>query len=76
MASQSDDAVFEAKRAFLAALMKEAKAELDTALPSIPCAVIHRPRAEARARRKFMGTLQNNDACRAMFIQEATDVAV
>ena len=76
VASQSDDAVFETKRAFLAALMKEAKAELDAALPTIPCAVIHRPRAEARARRKFMGTLQNNDACRAMFIQEETDVAV
>ena len=76
VASQSDDAVFEAKRAFLVALMKQANAELDAALPTIPCAAIHRPRAEARARRKFIGTLQNNDACRAMFIQEATDVAV
>ena len=51
--SHGDDAVFEAKRAFLVALMKEAEAELDTALSAIPCGAIYRPRAEARARRAF-----------------------
>ena len=74
--SQSDDAVFRAKYAFLVALMKEAKAELAATLPAIPCTAIHRPRAEARAWRAFMGTLQSRDACRELFSQEETNAAV
>ena len=53
VASQSDDAVYESKHAFLTQLMKAAQAELNVALPAIPCTAIHRPRAEARARRAF-----------------------
>ena len=50
-ATESDDAMFEAKRAFLADLWEEAKTEFEAALPSIPCPAVLRPRAEARARR-------------------------
>ena len=48
--SGCDDAVFKAKRAFLAELMKEATSVLNTALPTMPCATVQRPKAEARAR--------------------------
>lgn len=50
-ATEGDDADFEAKRAFLADLWEAAKTEFETALSSIPCPAILRPRAEARARR-------------------------
>ena len=73
--SQSDDVVFEAKRAFLAELMKEAASVLDTALPTMPCATVQRPKAEARARRAFGGTLRSKEACRDLFNQEETDAA-
>ena len=73
--SKDDDAVFEAKYAFLSDLKKAAQAELNAALPAIPCAAIHRPKAEARARRSFMGTLRKTDACRDLFSQEETDAA-
>ena len=73
--SQSDDAVFKAKRAFLAELMKEATSVLDTALPTMPCATVQRPKAEARARRAFGGTLRSKEACRDLFNQEETDAA-
>ena len=49
--TESDDAVFETKRAFLADLWEAAKSAFEAALPSIPCPVVLRPRAEARARR-------------------------
>ena len=73
--SQSDDALFEAKHAFLDNLMKAAKAELQTALPAIPCATLLRPRAEARAWRAFMGTLRGKDACRVLFNREEVNAA-
>ena len=41
------------KTNFLAKLHQAAQAEFDAALPTIPCTAIHRPRAEARARRRF-----------------------
>lgn len=50
-ATEGDDAIFEAKRAFLADLWEAANTEFEAALPSIPCPVVLRPRAEARARR-------------------------
>ena len=49
--TESDDASFEAKRAFLVGLWEAAQTEFEAALPSIPCPVVLRPRAEARARR-------------------------
>ena len=73
--SQSDDAVFKAKRAFLDDLKKVAEAELNAALPAISCSVIYRPRAEARARQAFIKTLQSKDACRDLFSQEKTNAA-
>ncbi len=75
VASHSDDAVFKAKYDFLDNLMKAAQAELDAALPTISCAAIHRPRAEARARQAFRGTLRGNPACRELFIGEEINVA-
>ena len=42
---------------FLAELHQAAQAEFDNALPAIPCTTIHRPRAEARARRQFRNSL-------------------
>ena len=73
--SQSDDAVFRTKRAFLTELMMEATVVLDAALPTMPCATIHRPKAAARARQAFGGTLRSKEACRDLFSQEETDVA-
>ena len=73
--SQSDDAVFKAKRAFLDDLKKVADAELNAALPAISCSVIYRPRAEARARQAFIRTLQSKDACRDLFSQEETNAS-
>ena len=75
VASQSDDVVFKAKRAFLADLVEAAEAELNAALPAMPCTEMRRPRAEARARRAFMGTLRRKDACRDLFNQEETNAA-
>ena len=42
-----------ARKNFIRQLLKEARFEFDAALPGISCASIHRPRAEARARRAF-----------------------
>ena len=54
-AESSDDphAADEAGHTFRLALFDAAKAELATALPSVPCAAIQRPKAEARAWRAF-----------------------
>ena len=54
-AESSDDphAADEAGHTFRRALFDAAKAELATALPSVPCAAIQRPKAEARAWRAF-----------------------
>ena len=74
--SNGGNAAFEAKFRFLSKLKKAAKTELDTALPAIPCSTIRRPKAEARARREFMRTLRNNDACRDLFDLEETGARV
>ena len=51
--AERDDAIFQARRAFLAELMSAAEVEMNAALPAMPCPKILRPRAEARARRAF-----------------------
>jgi len=71
--SVSDDAVADAKYAFLADLLKAAQAELDTAVPAIPCTAIYRPRAEARARRAFHFSVRKH--CPDLFGKESSDVA-
>ena len=54
----ADRAAAEAtKTVFLTGLHRVAQAEFDAALPAIPCTAIHRPRAEARARRRFRNAL-------------------
>ena len=73
--SHGENAAFEAKQAFLKDLMSIAEAELDSALPTISCAAIRRPKAEARARRAFQWKLRSSDACRELFRQGDTDVA-
>ena len=45
------------KTKFLKDLYQIAQAAFDTELPTIPCTAIHRPRAEARARRWFRNSL-------------------
>ena len=45
------------KTAFLRQLYRAAQEEFCTALPTIPCTAIHRPRAEARSRRWFRNSL-------------------
>ena len=72
---ETDVAVFHAKRAFLKALKKGADQVFNTSLPAMPCTAIHRPRAEARARGRFMATLRTSEACRELFITEETDAA-
>ena len=71
--SISDDAVADAKRTFLADLLKAARAELDAAIPAIPCTAIYRPRAEARSRREFHFSVQKH--CPDLFSKESSDVA-
>ena len=66
--------VFDAKRAFLAELMAAAEAELEAALPAVPCPAMLRPRAEARARRAC-GKLRATAVCRELFVEERSDVA-
>ncbi len=46
-----------AKTDFREKLYRAAQDEFDAALPAIPCTSIHRPRAEARARRRFRNAL-------------------
>jgi len=42
---------------FLNQLFRAAQSEFESAIPGVPCTVIHRPRAEARARRRFRNSL-------------------
>ena len=65
-----DDAAFDAKIAFLRDLKCAARAELEAALPSIPCPAVLRPKATARARSAFAGKLRGNEACRGLFDRE------
>ncbi|MDG1117623.1 MAG: hypothetical protein P8N72_10905 [Flavimaricola sp.] len=61
---------------FVNNLNQAAKLELDNALPAIPCAVIYRPRAEARARRSFAARLRRAGylPARASIDKEPADV--
>ena len=59
VATESDDAVFAAKRAFLGDLWKAAETEMNAALPTMPCPAVLRPRAEARAWRALRNQLRN-----------------
>ncbi len=56
-AAVDQTAAEETKTDFLTKLHRAARTEFDAALPSIPCTAIHRPRAEARARRRFGSAL-------------------
>lgn len=75
VATQSPDAEFKAKCEFLAELRESAEAVLERALPSMPCAAISRPRAEARARREFRAALRRREALSELFITEESDAA-
>ena len=57
-ASRDGDAArFEARKAFVVNLISIAEAELYSALPAVPCPAVLRPRAAARARRRFRNQL-------------------
>ncbi len=75
VATESDDAAFEAKRAFLADLWEAAKTEFEAALPSIPCPAVLRPRAEARARRALRNRIWKH-YYHELFDREGADDAV
>ena len=75
VASQSPEDELNAKREFLAELRGSAEAILEMALPSIPCAAIYRPRAEARARYAFRAALRRSEVVRDLFIAEENDAA-
>ena len=54
----SDPAANERERTvFLKQLLRAASSEFESALPGVPCTTIHRPRAEARARKWFRNSL-------------------
>jgi CRISPR system Cascade subunit CasA len=55
------DRVVEARRAFVVELVATAKALLAEALADIACSAIHRPRAAARAERRFRSGLRHKD---------------
>ena len=57
-ASHDADTETAAKTSFLKALLEAATAELSSALPTIPCPTIQRPKAEARAWRVFFGKIR------------------
>ena len=55
----SDPAANErARSVFLRQLSQAARSEFESALPGVPCTRIHRPRAEARARKWFQNSLR------------------
>ena len=58
---------------FIRALHSAALAELDAALPGIPCASLYRPRAEARARRTYEARLRRAEY-QFLFERKAVDV--
>ena len=73
--THSEDVKSKARYNFLSELMKAAKAELETALPTIPCTIIRRPRAEVRARRLFKDILRKSNVTQDLFPWKETDVA-
>jgi CRISPR system Cascade subunit CasA len=50
---QSREALKAEETSFAQALFSSAQEIFDAALPSVPCARLYRPRAEARARKRF-----------------------
>jgi CRISPR system Cascade subunit CasA len=71
--SLSDEAVTEVKNAFLSDLLTASREAFEAALPAIPCTAIHRPRAEARARRSFFSRVRSRYP--ELFKKERADVA-
>jgi CRISPR system Cascade subunit CasA len=71
--SVGDREATDAKKAFLVDLHRAAQAELNSALLAIPCAVIRRPRAKARARQAFYFSVRKSYP--ELFRQEDADVA-
>ena len=67
------DAEETAKIQFLKDLFEAATAELESALPAIPCPTIQRPRAEARAWRAFRSRVRKEHP--VLFQKEDVDVA-
>ena len=55
--AQGEAAVSDARAAFLADLLRIAKAGLEAALPAMPCPAVVRPLGETRARRRFRNWL-------------------
>ena len=52
-----NEAIAQKRQGFAVALYPKARVIFEAALPSVPCASIFRPRAEARARRAFRGAI-------------------
>ncbi len=71
--AQSPDGEFKAKRSFLVKLRELAQSVLEAVLQGMPCTVIYRPRAEARARYAFMAELRRSDVLNELFITEESD---
>ena len=71
--ANDDEAKQNAKSQFLHDLWEYAETEMNLALPAIPCTAIHRPRAEARARRVFRNTIWK--IYPELFKQERVDAA-
>lgn len=64
------------QREFIRMLHALARRELEAALPAIPCAAIHRPRAEVRARRAFHRRLRLEDDLVFLFEKAPADESV
>ena len=62
-----------AETSFLSDLRKAAQLEFEAALTAVPCPTIHRPRAEARARRVFHGTIRKKYSW--LYEKESADAA-
>ena len=78
LAGDDDDARLGAKRAFVMPLKDRAETLLSEAASSVPCPGIHRPRARARALRRFRAVLRStkNNPLRVaadVFDKEAAD---
>lgn len=73
LAAAGPDQADVAYHRFIRALHSAALAELDAALPGIPCASLYRPRAEARARRAYEARLRRAEY-QFLFERKAVDV--
>lgn len=73
LAAAGTDQADVAYHRFILTLNSAALAELDAALPGIPCASLYRPRAEARARRAYEARLRRAEY-QFLFERKAVDV--